>query len=799
MQGQKPHILVIEDDKTDRLIMKRTLADTGISHELTFAVNIEEGLNATKDKEFDCIFLDYKLPDGTGLDMLKAIRSTSNASPIYMVTSQEDVSTAIEAMELGANYYIIKDKISRESISQLMRWAFNSMEQVRLRRELEHKLNETQQQLITVASNAPVVLFTLNLTGQFLFVEGKGLSSIGINKNEIVNQNINSLADLPITPEHFERALKGDEFTIVKEWRNFYFEIFYSPVTTEQTITGVLGVVSDVTNHKLAEKNLEQARILAEETARIKEQFLANMSHEIRTPMNGIIGLTRILLNTKLSEEQNRYLQSIRNCSDNLLVIINDILDFSKIEAGKMNFETVAFSIEDVSSQTIELFQPKADEKSLQLVLEKDSTIPSRIYGDPTRLSQILNNLVSNAIKFTEKGEIRILLRLTEKNQEVVKIQFEVRDTGIGIPEKILPSIFDSFTQASSDTTRKFGGTGLGLTIVKRLVELQNGSISVRSRINGGTSFTFDLPFILTKKDTDESSDPLQNVNISHLKILIAEDNKVNQLVAKKVFDGWGNKVEIADNGAIALEKYRSTDFDLIVMDIQMPEMDGYTAVRIIRNDFPANKNQVPILAMTAHATESERQKILDSGMNDYINKPFNPDDLKKKIIELTKSVQPTLNSNIEPINTTAKLDLRDISENAGTENGNVPYSEEGSFSNGHYPRINLSYLKRISDGNDTFVIEMIEMFLNKTPLAIDQMKECFKENKWEELGKIAHRIKPSFAYVGLQDLQTTLTKIESCAENKGDKKAVNELLNQVQNNTNNAFEQLRKELISMK
>lgn len=798
MQNQKPHILVVEDDVADRMIMKRTLADTGISHELTFAVDIAEGIRATNGKEYDCIFLDFKLPDGTGLDLLKSIRASGNPSPIYMVTSQEDIKTAVQAMKDGADDYIVKDVISVDRISQLVRFAFSKMDQERKTRELEHRLNETQKQLVTVASNAPVILFTLNEFGQFMLVEGKGLSSIGIDKDEIVNKTIDTLYNLPITKEHYERALKGEEFTVVTEWREFYFEIFYSPIA-DHIITGVLGIASDVTNHKQAEKNLEKARELAEETARIKEQFLANMSHEIRTPMNGIIGLTRILANTNMDEEQSRYLQSIQNCSDNLLVIINDILDFSKIEAGKMNFESVPFRIDEISAHSIELFQSKADEKSLQLVLQKDPAIPSAICGDPTRLSQILNNLVSNAIKFTDKGEVRVILRLAEKKADQVKVTIEVRDTGIGIPEKILPTIFESFTQASSDTTRKFGGTGLGLTIVKRLVELQDGTISVRSKVGAGTSFIFELPFNLSSTETVVNTGQFESQSTDHLRILLAEDNKVNQLVARKVFAAWNTHIEIADNGAIALEKFLNEEYDLIVMDIQMPEMDGYTAVKKIRNEFPPEKRNIPILAMTAHATESERQKIIDTGMNDYINKPFDPDDLKKKILQLTKSIQPTLKVMEDQIYPPTRLDLKDISDNNTNDSGYSNFPEDGTSSNGYSPKINLTYLKKISEGNDTFVIEMIEMFLNKTPLALDQMNECFRNHKWEELSKIAHRIKPSFAYVGLKELQATLAMIESWAAEKGDKKVVNQLLQQVQQDTNTAFEQLRKELITLK
>ena len=802
-------ILIVEDDMVDRDIIKRALKGSGIKHELFFAEDHESGKKATLGKEFDCIFLDYNLPGGTGLELLKAIRQSENKSPIIMVTSLGDEKLAVESMKLGADDYIPKNLINSSSIGQNVRHAIKGKENEKRQLELEKQLQETQKKLSTVVSNSPIILFSLDNNAHFILFEGKGLESLGIEKEKVVNTSLNENNNLPIYFEDFSRAMNGEKHTEIIEWKEKFFEIFYSPLRDENnSITGVLGIASDITVHKKAEEELTNAKLIAEETAKIKEQFLANMSHEIRTPMHGIIGLTDILLNTKLDTAQLTYMQAIKTSSDNLLIIINDILDFSKIEAGKMNFESVQFNIEKIINSAIELFQSKADEKSISLILEKDSTIPEFVTGDPTRLTQILNNLISNAIKFTERGEVRLSIRLVSLDKKNVTLCFEIKDTGIGIAEKSIPTIFDSFTQASSDTTRKFGGTGLGLTIVKKLINLQNGEIIVKSKLGAGTTFTFSLPFILSSDENISlQKDSSENYSISNLRILVAEDNKVNQMIVKKVLSDWNLNTEFADNGLIALQMLKTSDFDIILMDIQMPEMDGYTAVQKIRSEFSGTKSMIPIIAMTAHAISTEKQKCLDAGMNGYISKPFEPADLKKKIIELTKTklselkgIQSDipLNNNSMTVKkesfTESKLSFpctNNIYSKKATENL-IDTTISG-------PKINLSYLKRIAEGNDAFVIEMIEMFLNKTPLALEQMNECYRKKNWEELRKIIHRIKPSFAYVGMQDIQNILGKIELWNDEKGDVEFVSGLLNEVGLDSLKAFELLRKELVSLK
>ena len=806
MEDRKFQILVVEDDELDRLIMKKALRSSNINHDLFFAEDHESGKEATKDKEYDCIFLDYNLPGGTGLELLKEIRKSGNESPIIIVTSQGDEKIAVEAMKNGANDYIPKNFLSGEGIAQSVRYMVSIKENKSRHRELELQLSAAQNQLKAVVANSPIILFAVNNKSEITLFEGKGLDELNIDKTRILNQPLaNFSKEIPIQIENFEKALKGEEVKVVVEWENKYFEIFYTAIRDKsKNIIGVIGIAADVTMHKRIQEELEKAKTLAEDTAKIKEEFLANMSHEIRTPMNGIIGLTRILLNTTLSEEQREYLTSIMQCSDNLMVIINDILDFSKIEAGKMTFEKVDFTIKDSIKHSIELFQSKADEKGIQLVSEIEAGIPPTICGDPTRLSQILNNLISNSIKFTEKGEVRISARVSQKSAKSVRILFEIKDSGIGIPEKSLSTIFESFTQASSDTTRKFGGTGLGLTIVKKLVELQNGEINVKSKINVGTSFIFHIEYIISETTIKVADTKKTEDNLSHLSILIAEDNKINQLVVRKIFADWKVTVEFADNGQEAVQLAQSKHFDLILMDIQMPIMDGLTASKTIRTTLQEPYCSVPIMAMTAHATALEKQKCMDHGMNDHINKPFEPLELKNKILALTKKGNSPLKDN-QPTHTqqiTGELEFKQ-----SIETSRPSYEQNIAASNKketlkHFldaPKINLNYLKQIAEGNEAFIIEMIEMFLNKTPEAISEMHSHFRNKNWEEFKKVAHRIKPSFGFMGMQEIQQALSKVELMSDTELREPEVDELLVEVETRTAQAYSQLRSELSILK
>jgi len=452
---------------------------------------------------------------------------------------------------------------------------------------------------------------------------------------------------------------------------NLLFFYLFSPLTVEEllfnggllvALVAVFMVISiqikyrltsrSVVSKLILERNQEElisAKRVAEKSKEMQSQFLSNMSHEIRTPMNGIIGITRLLQGSELNQEQRHYLNTIITSSENLMFIINDILDFSKIEAGKIVIEETRFNLDSLLTTVQDLFTIRAKEKGIHLTLEKEDDVPTWVVGDSVRLNQILSNLIGNAIKFTEKGGVTIRISVIMADDTHATLWFRVKDTGIGIPETKLGSIFQSFIQASSSTTRTYGGTGLGLTITKKLIELQNGKLWVRSTVGKGTIFNFKLRYeiavsareedknvqVLEKKSNDLILNELKGIDI-----LLVEDHPINQMLAIRVLKDWGFNVTLAENGLIALDIIGNMDFDLVLMDINMPEMDGYMTTKEIRSGKYTTNSEIPIIAMTASAFIGDNQKCFKAGMNDYISKPFNPQDLLEKISKHTIHLQ---------------------------------------------------------------------------------------------------------------------------------------------------------------
>ncbi|MDW3211902.1 MAG: response regulator [Reichenbachiella sp.] len=438
----------------------------------------------------------------------------------------------------------------------------------------------------------------------------------------------------------------GIESKLRKKDGSYLWVEFYSkPILNEsKEIVSIQSSTRDITRRKKYDEKIQHAMNLAEESkleaiesAKAKEAFLSTMSHEIRTPLNAILGVSNLLLMEDLDPKHLEHLNLLKFSGENLLSLINDILDYNKIESGKMDLEQVEFNLKNNLNNLLQSLSPSIKEKGLGVVLTYDEQLPENFIGDPVRISQVLNNLLSNAIKFTEEGFIKLVVKSVENSELESQIHFEVHDSGIGIEKSNQEIIFENFEQASDDTTRKFGGTGLGLAITKKLLHLMESEIYLDSELGLGSIFYFDLKLPKAAESELADSRPMQvefkDLSELNIKILIAEDNKANQIVLEKFLIKWGIKMEFVENGKLAVERSRSELYDLVLMDLQMPEMDGYEATRLIRAQSTNYALNLPIVALTASALLNVRKKVKELGMSDYITKPFNPEELYKKIL----------------------------------------------------------------------------------------------------------------------------------------------------------------------
>jgi len=510
---------------------------------------------------------------------------------------------------------------------------FRDITRIRKAEEKLHKLSQAVEQ-------SPGIIVMADTHGNIEYVNRRFTQVTGYSFNEAVGKSLFFMEMQAGTKEKYSEMIEA--IASGKEWRGeikhkskddiifWEYACYYPIIDSEGVITNYLKVSEDITERKLMSENLFKAKEAAEAANRAKSEFLANMSHEIRTPLNGIIGMTNLTLQTELTGDQRENLNIINSCADLLLRVINDILDYSKIEAGKMTLENVKFDLLNLLERTYKSHVAQLKEKGLKLSYSVQKGIPRILVGDPGRLQQVLNNLISNAVKFTDVGEVRISADIVDKRDDSIKLKFSVSDTGIGIDSDKIGLLFKSFSQVDSSITRKYGGTGLGLAISKQLVEMMNGEIWVESKKEKGSTFYFTASF----KRKDKSNVPTENsVNIKtglperRLNILVAEDDKVNQLVVLGMLKNEQYSITIAENGIEAIKLFEENEFDLILMDIQMPQLDGIEATKRIRKMEEGTFRHIPIIAVTAYALQDDREKFLEAGMDDYIPKPFSFDD----------------------------------------------------------------------------------------------------------------------------------------------------------------------------
>jgi PAS domain S-box-containing protein len=583
--------------------------------------------------------------------------------------------------------------------------------------------------------NAQGLMCTHDRSGRFISMNRAGANLIGYAQDELINKSLFDVTppNLKDTVEYYLKKVfetGSDEGLMRVVHRDGSIKVWlYKNVIVKDTNGEniAIGNAIDISERIKSEKQLQRAKLIAEKSVFAKDQFLANMSHEIRTPMNAILGFSEILKSTTLDETQKEYLEAINNSGENLLVIINDILDFSKIESGKLTIEEKPVSIRKTLEHVKNLLAFKAKEKNIEMNVYVENDIPAFVLADSVRLNQVFINLIGNAVKFTEYGKVEVFCQTQREKNQANKLKFIIKDTGIGIPPDKMDVIFERFKQAEDNTTRKFGGTGLGLSITKKLIDIFGGSIHVSSNLGKGSEFTVILPFKLADEPKAKENDAVKHEGTKkQLNILITEDNSLNQKLAKHILETNNFKTEIVEDGQKAVEILKTKKFDVILMDLQMPVMDGYVATSFIRNVL---KIDTPIIAMTAHSLIGEKEKCLKGGMNHYLSKPYKAKEL------------------IEAINLLydARIVTSTIEDTAPKKN--IGYD--------------LSEIRELSNNDEAFVQDMIQVFVREMGLELKKLEDFSNSNDHISAKRVAHKIKSSFTLFRMDQLTNLAKNIE--------------------------------------
>jgi PAS domain S-box-containing protein len=639
-----PVNILIVDDREENIIALEALLNRNDIH-IFSTTSPNEALKIAWDNQISIALVDVQMPEMDGFELVEMLKSnprTKDIMVIFVTAISKEAKYAVKGLGTGAVDYLFKPldpyitSAKVDSFIQLARY------QAEIR-----KKNEELQNFALVVKNSADIICTIdaqNLSIQSINPAVEKL--LGIKAERLEGK---SILDMVIEPE--QAAFKKKLGEMIKD--NLSFAVFEFQFSTfdKRSIWAecrasirnkvIFLNISDISPSISYQNQLIKSKEAAEYSKKVKETFLANMSHELRTPITGIIGLVSLLKKTDPSDQQNTMLNLLETSSQSLLGVINDVLDISKIEAGKFNIVRSANNLYDLANAVYNLLKFKADKKEIELFLEIEPSVPKYIMVDSLRLNQILMNLLSNAINFTDRGYVKLKIALVKDHKEKVKLKFSVEDSGIGIASDKLKTIFDSFEQAEDNTTNKYGGTGLGLTIVKKLVELKGGELSVSSQIGKGSVFSFTNWFVVTDRPKNSSVTPDKTLApFDNISVLVAEDNMVNQFVLAKLLKDWSIDVDMVDNGRKVIEKLRVKDYDLILMDTHMPEMNGYEATKMIRFDFEGTKRNIPIISLSAAMFDNEKVEAIAVGMNDVLQKPFQPYQLHDIISKVLNSVE---------------------------------------------------------------------------------------------------------------------------------------------------------------
>jgi len=636
------NILIVDDREENIIALEALIKRDDIKIFSTTSPN--DALKIAWENNIAIALIDVQMPDIDGFELVEMLKSnprTKDILVIFVTAISKESKYAVRGYGSGAVDYLYKPLdpyITSAKVDSFIQLARYQAEIIRKNEELENFS-------IVVNNSADIICAVDAQTLRVKTINPTVEKILGYKAAEIVGK---SIIDRAI--EHDRTAFRKKLGEIIKDNLNFavfefQFETFDKNVIWAECRASyhnktIFINISDISPQKSYLQQLVKSKEAAEYGKKVKENFLANMSHELRTPINGVIGLTQLLRKTPLNDQQSTMLELLETSSQSLLGVINDVLDISKIESGKFNIIRTANNIREVIASVFQLLKFKADEKMLDMLLEIDPNLPEYMMLDALRLNQVLMNLLSNAIKFTDRGSVKLKISVLDRDKDKLKIKFSVEDTGIGIAEEKLSKIFDSFEQADADTASNYGGTGLGLTIVKKLVELKGGELTVSSRLGKGSVFNIinwlsiaEKPKVKKEGITDHKKLP----PFHQLNVLVAEDNMVNQFILSKMLKDWDVNVDIVDNGRKLIEKLNQQHFDIILMDTHMPDMNGYQTAKAIRMDFDEPKRSIPIISLSAAALNHEKEEAISAGMNDVLSKPFQPHELHEKIQRLLK------------------------------------------------------------------------------------------------------------------------------------------------------------------
>lgn len=634
-------------------------------------------------------------------------------------------------------------------------------------RDTQFRLMRNRENLLALVENTGEAIFSVDALSRITVVNNRYRELFRSRYGRTLEEGMNFEEQLEgeerkLWKERFRKVLQGntasfrDEMTAIDGHRAVMEVLLYPVRDEEGLITGVTCAGRDITHRIRQEEELKDARDKAEQATRAKSEFLAVMSHEIRTPLNGLIGISEMLNNTALDHQQKEYLDIIRLSGEALLQVISDILDFSKLEANKMQLEYVPFHVRDAVQETLTILSGRATEKGLELIQLIDEKVPQTVIGDKARLRQILMNLVGNAIKFTEKGQVSVQVRLASRNNAELSLEFGVRDTGVGIEPEQAEKLFTAFTQADPSTYRKYGGTGLGLTICKTLVDLMGGTIWVESKPGQGSTFFFTIQVMETVekpaehihsqktiRDAESRKDHVLKLSEEFpAKILLAEDNDINRLLAVKLFERLGYSVHAVGNGKEVYERLKQESFDIVFMDVQMPEWDGLEATRQIRATLLKNQQPV-IIAMTAFAGQDDKDACREAGMDDYIAKPIMLEEIEGM--------------------------LRKWSTEKRTEMQSAD-KQSGGLKGGTNSLLDQTAIQRLMDiGKSTdpgFLQQVLEMFMRQAPADIEMIRSSLDSGDFSAMWKAAHKLKGTSLNIGALRLSDICRDIEKKGRN---------------------------------